>query len=129
MIKITIKSIYGSILFEYEKENNTIRETVIQANFSGADLHGADLSGADLRRADLSGALNKETAYIPIYCRWSHSVKGDKIQIGCKQKTIEEWDLFFASDETFSTQRGTDEFKQIQAVFESYKAYLTFLNN
>lgn len=26
------------------------------------------------------------------------------------------------------TKRGTDEFKQIQAVYESYKAYLNFLS-
>jgi hypothetical protein len=56
MIKIQIKSVFGSALFEYEKENNTIKETVIQAVKSGAYLSGADLSGANLSRADLSGA-------------------------------------------------------------------------
>ena len=86
MMKIQIKSIWGSILFEYEKEGNTIKETLLEAvkkgaylrgaylrgadlrgaylrgaylrgaYLSGADLSGADLSGADLRGADLSGA-------------------------------------------------------------------------
>jgi len=60
--KIQIKSIYGSsILFEYEKENNTVKETVIEAisrdaNLIGADLRGANLIGADLRGANLRGA-------------------------------------------------------------------------
>ena len=57
MIKIQIKSRYfGSVLFEYEKENNTIKETLIEAVKKGADLSGAYLSGADLSGADLSGA-------------------------------------------------------------------------
>jgi hypothetical protein len=98
------------------------------ANLRSANLSLADLSSADLRSANLSSAENKETAYLPIFCRWSHSVIGDKIQIGCKTKTIEDWDAFFSSDEVYSTARSTYEFKQIQAVYESYKAYLTFLN-
>ena len=78
---IQIKSIFGKLLFEYEKEDNSIKETLIKAilsradlsradlsraNLSGADLSwadlswanlsGANLSGADLSRADLSGA-------------------------------------------------------------------------
>ena len=61
-IKIEIKSyLTGSVLFEYEKENNTLKDTLIEAvrrgaNLYGADLYGADLYGADLRGADLRGA-------------------------------------------------------------------------
>ena len=54
--KIEIKSIWGSILFEYEKENNSIKETLIEAIKGGAYLRGADLRGADLGGADLGGA-------------------------------------------------------------------------
>jgi len=56
MIKIQIKSIYGSILFEYEKSGNTIKGTLLEALKSDADLRGADLRGADLRGADLTDA-------------------------------------------------------------------------
>ena len=56
MIKIQIKSIWGTVLFEYEKENNTIKDTLLEAIKEGAYLRGADLSGADLSGADLSGA-------------------------------------------------------------------------
>jgi len=58
--KIEIKSIWGNVLFEFEKENNTIKDTLIEANLSGADLRGADLRGADLRGADLRGADLRE---------------------------------------------------------------------
>jgi uncharacterized protein YjbI with pentapeptide repeats len=61
MIKINIKSFFGKLLFEYEKENNTIKETVLEAlnigaDLSGANLRGANLSGADLIYANLSDA-------------------------------------------------------------------------
>ena len=81
-IKLQIKNRFtGSVLFEYEKEDNTVKDTVVEAvktradlslaNLSGANLslanlslanlteanlNGADLSGADLRGADLSEA-------------------------------------------------------------------------
>ena len=56
-IKLAIKSRWtGSILFEYESENNTILETLLEALKAGADLYGADLRGADLRGANLYGA-------------------------------------------------------------------------
>ena len=56
-IKIEIKNRWtGTIIFEYEKENNTIKDTLLEAIKSGAYLCSAYLSGADLRSADLSGA-------------------------------------------------------------------------
>ena len=41
MIKIQIKSIWGEILFEYEKENNTIKDTLEEAVKQRANLTGA----------------------------------------------------------------------------------------
>ena len=50
--KIQIKSVFGNILFEYEKEGNTIAKTLLEAIKNSADLRRADLRRADLRRAD-----------------------------------------------------------------------------
>ena len=56
-IKIQIKSwLNGEILFEYESENNTIKETLLEAIEKKADLRSANLSSADLRSADLRSA-------------------------------------------------------------------------
>jgi len=99
------------------------------ADLSSADLRGASLSGADLRGASLSGAVNAKLANMPIYCKWPVTVLGEGIQIGCKWKTIDTWDAFFASEEEYSTRRGTDEFNQIRAAYEGYRAYYTFLNS
>jgi len=60
--KLQIKNRFtGTLLFEFEKEDNTIKETLLEAlkqgaNLLGADLKGAYLRGANLRGADLQGA-------------------------------------------------------------------------
>jgi len=56
-VKIEIKHwITGSVLFEFEKENNTVKDTIIEAISKRADLQGANLRGANLHRADLHRA-------------------------------------------------------------------------
>lgn len=71
--KIQLKKTDGTIIFEYEAENNSIKKTVetyikiekelfkdeiylFHSNLKEVDLHGADLQGANLSRAYLSGA-------------------------------------------------------------------------
>ena len=127
-INIQIKTLFGKLIFEYESENNSIKETLLEAIKSGANLSGANLIGANLSGANLIGAENIETAYLPIFCKWTPSIIGNKIKIGCKEKTIEEWDYFFSSNETFETSRDTEQFKQIEAVYLAYKAYYLHLN-
>ena len=62
-VKIEIKSIFGNVLFEFSKENNTIKDTIIEAVKRGANLYGADLRDANLRGADLRDA-NLRGAYL-----------------------------------------------------------------
>ena len=68
-VKIEIKNRWtGSVLFEYEKENNTIKDTIEKAVKEGAYLGGADLAEANLKGADLEGAnlagANLKGAYL-----------------------------------------------------------------
>ena len=55
-MKIQIKHINGSVLFEYDAPKNSVKDTLVKAVSSGADLTGANLRGAYLRGADLTGA-------------------------------------------------------------------------
>ena len=56
-VKFEIKNRWtGSILFEYEKEDNTLKKTVEEAVREGANLEGANLRGANLVGANLEGA-------------------------------------------------------------------------
>ena len=89
------------------------------ADLNGANLRYANLNGANLSYANLNGAIK-----MPMYCKWTHGITDGMIHIGCEKRTIEQWDEFFASDEIIETKRNTDEFKQIQAVYNAYKAYL-----
>lgn len=59
-IRINIKSIFGNVLFSFEKENNTIKYTLVEATLIGANLREADLRETDLRGADLRGADLRE---------------------------------------------------------------------
>lgn len=52
MIKIQIKSIWGEVLFEHEKENNTITDTIEEAVKYGANLTRANLYGANLYQSE-----------------------------------------------------------------------------
>ena len=54
--KIQIKTTLGSLLFEFEKEDNSVKDTLIEAVKRGANLRGANLVGANLGDADLVGA-------------------------------------------------------------------------
>ena len=63
-LKIEIKNRFtGKVLFEYENENNTIKDTLVKAVEQGAYLQDAYLQGADLRGADLRGA-DLQDAYL-----------------------------------------------------------------
>lgn len=97
------------------------------ADLSNANLSGADLIGANIRGANLIGA-NLIGAAIPMFCKWWTGIVDDKIKIGCKVKSIEEWEEFLNSDEVIQTPRNTPEFKQIEAMIRAYIAYLTTLN-
>src|ERR1700751_4490864 len=56
MIKIQIKTLASSLLFEYESKENTIKKTLEKAASEKKDLTGAYLTGADLTGAYLRGA-------------------------------------------------------------------------
>ena len=45
--KIEIKSVFGDLLFEFEKENNSIKDTLMEAIKRGANLGNANLRGAN----------------------------------------------------------------------------------
>ena len=110
MIKIEIKNRFtGKIIFEFSKENNTIKDTVQEyikkelesgksyANLRSADLRSADLRYADLRSANLSYA-DLDKRYISItrigssnrmttYC-----FDDDIIWCGCFKGTLQEFE-------------------------------------
>lgn len=97
-------------------------------NLRGVNLTGANLEGVDLTDATLS-----------VFSKWNVSYKLNSksfetsdlneviIIIGCKEKTIQEWDYWFNSDKEFETRRDTKEFKQIQGNYIAVREFLKFM--
>ena len=69
---IQIKTITGCTIFELEKENNTIKDTLIAGFRSDADLRGADLRDADLSFADLSFADLRDADLSDVNLRYAY---------------------------------------------------------
>jgi hypothetical protein len=116
------------------KNANLKNANLENANLTNAYLRNANLTNADLENANLKNAnlenANLTNANMPIFCKWRFSIINNEIiKIGCKEKNIADWDLFFNSNEIYTTERNTKDFKKIKAVFEACKSYLNFLNN
>ena len=135
--KIEIKSVFGNVLFEYEKEDNNIKDTLIEAVKRGADLRGADLGGAYLGGAYLRGAylggagkinsiddiltvgpLGSRSAYTQIY----RTDKGVYVKCGCFFGTIDEF-----AEKVKKTHAGNMYERDYKALIDYAKAH--FANN
>ena len=101
------------------------------ANLKEANLKGANLIDSDLALANLTGAIlidsDLKGVSISVFCKWALSYKNDLIRIGCKEKTIEDWDSFFESNRIYKTKRDTEDFKRIRANYEALKTYLNIM--
>src|SRR3990167_248395 len=144
MIKIQIKSIYGSALFEYEKENNTLKGTVIEAvkngayltgaDLTGADLTGADLTGADLTGADLTGAdgekivIKKAVVFTGLYKYLVIPIisedNSELVKMGCYTRTVEAWEKDFWNNLNEFLDHDSEESKLRVFAFETAKIWL-----
>jgi len=88
-------------ILENHKKWLNLEDGGIRANLRGADLRYADFSGANLRYADFSGANlenaignNKEMKSLQLGKYNTTILVGIKIQIGCQNHTIPEWENF-----------------------------------
>ena len=53
--------------------------------------------------------------------RWMFSIRKATLKIGCENKSWEEWELWFAGEEEFDTERGTESFNRIEEGFQMAK--------
>ena len=136
--KIEIKSIWGSVLFSYEKEDNTIKDTLEEAIKSGANLRGAYLVGANLGSANLGdaylgsanlgdewgelqsssdvlivGPIGSRYGYTTIY----HTDKGIFVRCGCFRGSLNEF-----SEKVKETHGESKHAKDYLALIDFVKA-------
>ena len=146
--KIEIRTVYGSLLFEFEKENNTVKDTVIEAvknnadlrgaylrgaDLTGADLAGADLTGADLRGADLTGAngesIKIKTAivftglyrYVVIPFISEDDIK--YVKMGCFTRKLSDWESDFWNNDNEFPDDGSEKSNLRLFAFEVAKKW------
>lgn len=100
-----------NVIFACEAEN--MREAVVNAVKSKADLLGADLSGANLSWADLSGAdlSGEKLSIAPISIlnlTWDILISEKYLEIGCQRHTHDEWKAFKDADIKSMESRAAD---------------------
>ena len=120
-IKLQIKNRFtGPILFEFEKENNTIRETLIEALNKDADLLGAYLQGAEkIKTAAVFTGLYQ---YIVIPYITEENIK--RVKMGCYNRSLEEWEEnFWNNNEEFPNNGSMKSNLRLMA-FNTAKAWL-----
>ena len=116
--KITIKSIFGKKLFEFEKEDNTIKDTVLEAIKKGAELRGVDLEGIKIKKANVFTGLYK---YIVIPFITIDNV--NYVKMGCHTRTVEEWDKDFWNNPNEFPNDGDEDSKMRLFAYEAAKRW------
>ena len=131
---IRIKSIFGKVLFEYEKEDNSIKETLIEAikqkiNLSDSDLSGSDLSDSNLRGSDLSGIkIKKAIVFSGLYRYVVIPFIGEDnkkyIKMGCYTRKLSEWEVDFWNNNNEFPNDGSEKSRLRLFAFETAKRWL-----
>lgn len=147
-IKLQIKNRFtGSVLFEYKKENNTIKDTLIEAVKQGADLQGADLQGenlrgaylrgaylqgADLRGAKIQGAKIKTCAvftglYDYVVIPYITDENENRVKMGCYDRSLTEWENDFWNNNTEFPNNGSVKSDLRLMAFETAKSWFKII--
>ena len=124
-LKIQIKNRFtGSVMFEFESENNSMKKTLEAAikngsdlsnsnlrnsdlrnsnlrnsNLSNSDLSNSDLSSSDLSNSNLSGCLvfDENLKRTPLFINglfWPVTITDSYLKIGCQLHKIDDWSSF-----------------------------------
>ena len=97
-IKIEIKHyLTGAVLFEFEKDNNTLRDTIVEANLREANLRGANLREANLRGANLYGADLREADLYEADLREANLREADLYEANLRGADLRGADLYEAN--------------------------------
>lgn len=122
--KITIKSVFGKVLFELEKEENTIKQTVIEAVNSEANFSGAYLYGIKIKKVIALTGLYKYIV-IPFI-----SEDGRKyVKMGCFTRTIEEWDADFWNNDKEFPNDGSEKSNLRLFAYETAKRWFEIIKD
>ena len=152
-IKFQIKNRFtGNILFEFEKDDNTIKDTLLEAINRGADLQGADLQGAYLQGAYLQGAYLRGAYLQGAYLRGAYlrvKIKSvivftglydyfvipyiteeneKRVKMGCFDRSLKEWEENFWNNDNEFPNNGSVKSNLRLMAFETAKKWLEIVD-
>jgi len=78
---------------------------------------------------DIGSWLDVERFKLKSFCKWDVSITSNfNIVIGCKEKSIEDWDSFFEKEESHETNTKTDDYKLIKLTYDYAKSCLSVIS-
>ena len=116
--KIEIKTIYGSLLFEFRKENNTVKDTVIEAVKSGADLRGADGESVKIKKAAVFTGLY---TYVVVPFISEDDIK--YVKMGCFIRKLSDWESDFWNNDNEFPNNNSEKSNMRLFAFEVAKKW------
>ena len=132
MIKIQIKTLASSLLFEYESKENTIKKTLEKAASEKKDLTGAYLTGADLTGAYLKNYKVKQASvftglykYITIPFITEENEK--RVVMGCHNRSLTEWENDFWNNNNEFPNNGDPDSKLRLMAFNTAKEWFKII--
>ena len=134
-LKIEIKNRFtGKVLFEYENENNTIKDTLVKAveqgaylqdaYLQGADLRGAYLQGAYLQGAEIKSAIVFTGLYTYLVIPYITKENEKRIKMGCYDRSLQEWESDFWNNNNEFPNDGSLKSNQRLLAYETAKKWL-----
>ncbi len=54
-------------------------------------------------------------------CTWRTQLKDNILTIGCKSKSLEDWDEFFKLKKSYGTDPNSEKYREIEKAFKLYK--------
>jgi len=70
---------------------------------------------------DIRGNQDVGAIILNLYCKWNIIVFKDLIKIGCKEKSVKEWDIFFKENKSYETDNTSNEYSKIKVAYEIAK--------
>lgn len=130
MIKISIKNRFtDSIIFEYEKENNTISDTVkeyvkkeLEKGNYRADLSGANLSGKKIKKCAVFSGL-----YTYIVIAYITEENEKFIKMGCHNRILSDWESDFWNNDNEFPNNNSEKSNMRLMAFETAKKWFEII--
>jgi hypothetical protein len=125
--EIEIKSVFGKVLFSFEKEDNSIKETMIKAIRVGANLVGANLGDANLHGLKIKKCAVFSGLYKYIVIAFISEDNEKYVKMGCFMRKVSEWESNFWNNNFEFPNDGSEKSNLRLFAFETAKKWFNII--